>query len=60
MFRPANQVTLSILSGEKIRAKAFGLNRLAINLGMAIGPMVGGLQQRITIYFSLLMLQPVY
>ncbi len=41
-FRPAN---LSLISNEvkpEQRKTAFALNRLAINLGMSIGPVVGG------------------
>lgn len=41
-FRPAN---LSLISDEvepEQRKTAFALNRLAINLGMSIGPVVGG------------------
>ncbi|HOI29335.1 MAG TPA: MFS transporter [Melioribacteraceae bacterium] len=51
-FRPAN---LSLISTESEPAKrkiSFALNRLAINLGMSIGPVVGGILT--TIDFKLL------
>ena len=51
-FRPAN---LSLISDETEpgqRKTAFALNRLAINLGMSIGPVVGGFLASIN--FSLL------
>jgi MFS family permease len=42
-FRPANLSYISIESSPEQRKTAFALNRLAINLGMSIGPVVGGL-----------------
>ncbi len=51
-FRPAN---LSLISNETEpgeRKTAFALNRLAINLGMSIGPVIGGFLSAIN--FSLL------
>ena len=42
-FRPANFVAISAYSLPENRTRALGLQRLAINLGMAIGPAVGGL-----------------
>ncbi len=41
-FRPANLTLISDLSSSDQRRIAFALNRLAINLGMSIGPAVGG------------------
>jgi predicted MFS family arabinose efflux permease len=41
-FRPANLTALGRASGETERAKSYALNRLAVNLGMALGPAVGG------------------
>jgi MFS family permease len=41
-FRPANLVLLSALTSQDQRRIGFALNRLAINLGMSIGPAVGG------------------
>ena len=42
-FRPANLSLISEVVTPAQRRKAFALNRLAINLGMSIGPVVGGL-----------------
>jgi len=42
-FRPANGAMLAAVVPSGKRARAVALNRLAINLGMAIGPSVGGL-----------------
>jgi len=42
-FRPANMSLISEVVETKQRRTAFALNRLAINLGMSIGPAVGGL-----------------
>ena len=42
IFRPANAVSITHFSAEKNRTRAFALNRLAINLGMGIGPAIGG------------------
>lgn len=41
-FRPANSTAVAEASTPPIRARAYALNRLAINLGFAIGPVVGG------------------
>lgn len=41
-FRPANATALSAMAGPANRVRAFTLYRLAINLGMSIGPVVGG------------------
>ncbi|HJU83476.1 MAG TPA: MFS transporter [Holophagaceae bacterium] len=43
VFRPANMAVLADLSVPELRKASFSLNRLAINLGMSIGPAVGGL-----------------
>ncbi len=42
-FRPANASALSTIAGPANRVRAFTLYRLAINLGMSIGPVLGGL-----------------
>lgn len=42
-FRPANQTAITFYSKPENRARAFGLMRLAINLGFAAGPVMGGL-----------------
>lgn len=41
-IRPANAVALAELSPPELQVRAFGLRRLAMNLGMSIGPAVGG------------------
>lgn len=41
-FRPANLAALAELAPPGLEARAVALARLAINLGMAIGPSVGG------------------
>lgn len=42
-FRPANSAAIAAYSNEGNRTRCYSLNRLAINLGWAIGPAVGGL-----------------
>jgi predicted MFS family arabinose efflux permease len=42
-FRPANMVLIGNLAETDQRRLAFSLNRLAINLGMSIGPVIGGI-----------------
>jgi predicted MFS family arabinose efflux permease len=42
-FRPANITAVGQVSNPENRARSFGLNRLAINLGITIGPAVGGI-----------------
>ncbi|MFL6196000.1 MAG: MDR family MFS transporter [Thermoanaerobaculia bacterium] len=42
LFRPANLAALTAVSTQEDRARSFGLLRLAVNLGMALGPTVGG------------------
>jgi MFS family permease len=41
-IRPANAVALAELSPPELHIRAFGLRRLAMNLGMSIGPAMGG------------------
>ncbi len=41
-FRPASVACLAATCTAATRVKAFGINRLAINLGVAIAPVVGG------------------
>ena len=40
--RPATMALVSHLAPPHLRRQAFALNRLAVNLGMSIGPTVGG------------------
>jgi predicted MFS family arabinose efflux permease len=42
MFRPASLAAISHVVAPGQRRQAFALNRLAINLGMSIGPALGG------------------
>ncbi len=42
-FRPANLSLISEVVTADQRRVAFALNRLAVNLGMSIGPVIGGL-----------------
>jgi MFS family permease len=42
-FRPANSAAIAAYSNESNRTRCYSLNRLAINIGWAIGPAVGGL-----------------
>jgi len=42
-FRPANLTFISKETDPSQRKTAFALNRIAINLGMSIGPVVGGI-----------------
>lgn len=42
-FRPANMSLISEVVPAPQRRTAYALNRLAVNLGMSIGPVVGGL-----------------
>lgn len=41
-FRPANLSLISDIVDSNMRRPAFALNRLAINIGMSIGPVTGG------------------
>ncbi len=41
-FRPANAAAIAFYSNDSNRTRCYSLNRLAINLGWAIGPAVGG------------------
>lgn len=42
-FRPANSAAIAAFSNDTNRTRSYSLNRLAINLGWAIGPAVGGI-----------------
>ena len=42
-FRPANSVAIAHYSNEENRTRSYSLNRLAINLGWAVGGALGGL-----------------
>lgn len=42
MFRPANQAALTLYSKKENLTRSFGLVRLAVNLGFAMGPALAG------------------
>jgi MFS family permease len=42
-FRPANSAAIAVYSNESNRIRCYSLNRLAVNLGWAIGPAIGGI-----------------
>ncbi len=42
-FRPANAAALAAVSTPENRSRSFALYRLAVNVGMSLGPAVGGL-----------------
>ncbi|MEM9928967.1 MAG: MFS transporter [Bacteroidota bacterium] len=41
-FRPANRAALAIYAPKERLTQAFGLQRMAVNLGFSIGPALGG------------------
>lgn len=42
-FRPANSTAIAAYSKEENRTRSFSLNRLAVNLGWAVGGAIGGI-----------------
>jgi predicted MFS family arabinose efflux permease len=42
-FRPANAAAIAAYSNDSNRTRCYSLNRLAVNLGWAIGPALGGI-----------------
>ncbi|MBS1566044.1 MAG: MFS transporter, partial [Bacteroidetes bacterium] len=42
-FRPANSTAIAFYSKEENRTRSYSLNRLAINLGWAVGSVIGGI-----------------
>lgn len=42
LFRPATFAAVAQFSAPELRPRAFALIRLAVNLGMAVGPVLGG------------------
>lgn len=42
-FRPASMAAVAVYAGPEIRTRSYGLQRLAINAGMTVGPALGGL-----------------
>jgi MFS family permease len=41
-FRPANATAVGQVTPPELRARGFALNRMAINLGVTVGPAIGG------------------
>lgn len=41
-LRPANNTAISEVCPPELRARGFALNRLAVNLGISVGPALGG------------------
>lgn len=41
-FRPANNTAMALVCSPENRARGFALNRMAVNLGVTIGPAIGG------------------
>ena len=50
-FRPANSASISFYSSKENYPQAIALNRLAMNLGFTIGPIIGGLLATISYEF---------
>ncbi len=46
-FRPANSTAIAFYSNEENRTRSYALNRLAINLGWALGSAAGGILAKI-------------
>ena len=46
-FRPANTTAIAFYSKEENRTRSYALNRLAINLGWALGSAIGGILAKI-------------
>lgn len=46
-FRPANSTAIAFYSSEENRTRSYALNRLAINIGWAIGSAIGGVLAKI-------------
>lgn len=50
-FRPANSASISNYSSKENYPQAIALNRLAMNLGFTIGPVLGGLLASVNYHF---------
>ncbi len=46
-FRPANSTAIAFYSGPENRTRSYALNRLAINVGWAVGSALGGILAKI-------------
>lgn len=49
-FRPANSTAIAAYSKEENRTRSYSLNRLAINLGWALGGTIGGILASVNIH----------
>ncbi len=49
--RPANQTAITEFSNTEQRTRAFALNRMALNLGVSFGPVIGGLLISISFFW---------
>ena len=45
--RPANGVAVAQFTSSELQTRAFGLQRMAVNLGFSIGPVIGGLLAKV-------------
>ncbi|RPI00343.1 MAG: MFS transporter [Calditrichaeota bacterium] len=50
-FRPANSTAIAEVSPPEKRARSYALNRLAINLGFSVGPVVGGFLAHVNYHY---------
>jgi MFS family permease len=50
-FRPANSASISTYSSKENYPQAIALNRLAMNLGFTVGPILGGLLATVSYTF---------
>lgn len=50
-FRPANGAAVAVLAPQEVRARAFGLNRLALNLGWTVAPLLAGFLAQVDFAF---------
>ena len=55
-FRPANWTAMEVFSTPETMVRSVSLIRLAVNLGYAIGPMVGGIVSGLLGYYMLFIL----
>ncbi len=54
IFRPASMILTGLYATPSTRKSAFALNRLAINIGMSIGPAMGGLLAELSFFWIFL------
>ena len=49
--RPANATAITLFSTQEQRTQAYALNRMALNLGISFGPVIGGLLISISFFW---------